>query len=119
MPEELKVAGSDLTATKVKLDDEGVVSSWSTGIAEVQLPMSYKLQNIQETERAANNAMMYNQNFHGKAVGFQRFQINDSTAIKQPLEYIAGGLTHLQEGHNNKRPLKSSDDAAVQRYKVS
>lgn len=120
MPEELKVIGSDLVAKKVKLDEDGVVSSWSTGIAEVQLPMSYKLKNIEATEKAANNALKYSLNLHGKSATYQRFQISDSSQITLPMD--AAEYSHSgSQNHDinlNKRQMKSTDDLALQRYKV-
>lgn len=119
VPDDLKVVGADLAAKKVKLDEEGVASSWSTGIAEVQLPMSYKLQNIEATERAANNALKYSQSMHGKSGGFHRFQINESQ-ITMPMgaaEFNLSNNTQGNESNSNKRPMKSTDDLAVQRYK--
>lgn len=121
VPEELKVVGSDLAAKKVKLDEEGVVSSWSTGIAEVQLPMSFKLQNIEATERAANNALKYSQSLYGKSCGYQRFQISDSSQITLPMgaaEFSSTSLAEIPDSHGYKKPMKSTDDLAVQRYKV-
>ncbi len=115
MPDELKFTCVDSISKKVKLDDEGVVSSWSTGIAEIQLPLSYKLQNIQETEQAANSGLRYYNSLNGKSGGFQRFQINDSNLFTS-----ATADTHSQEFDNtiNRKPLRSTDDLAVQRFKV-
>lgn len=60
IPEALKVAPinpSSSSSNAVKTtDDEGPATSWSTGIAEVALPMSFKLKNIKATEAAISEA---------------------------------------------------------------
>jgi hypothetical protein len=40
-----------------KLEGEETADRWLTGIVEVQLPMDYKLKNIEETERAKNKML--------------------------------------------------------------
>lgn len=39
------------TARKVE-EDAGIQGNWTTGMVEVQLPVKYKLKNIDETEKA-------------------------------------------------------------------
>mmetsp|Transcript_31959 Transcript_31959/g.46022 ORF Transcript_31959/g.46022 Transcript_31959/m.46022 type:complete len:338 (+) Transcript_31959:3-1016(+) len=53
VPDYIKVT-SQQSIRKEEINDgdiNGIKSAWSTGIAEVALPLSYKLRNIEETER--------------------------------------------------------------------
>jgi hypothetical protein len=56
VPEDL-IVKTAVTSQKVRLSEseEGPGSSWSTGIAEVALPSSYRQRNIIETEKAATS----------------------------------------------------------------
>ena len=51
VPDYIKVNFQNSISKEVLADgDEGIKSSWSTGIAEVALPVSFKLKNIEQTE---------------------------------------------------------------------
>jgi len=53
VPDYIKVTSQQSVRNEVLTDGDinGIKSAWSTGIAEVALPVSYKLRNIEETER--------------------------------------------------------------------
>lgn len=84
IPTEL-VVESSLTVTQVRVaNEEGTASSWSTGIAEVALPESYRDRNRRATEIAAmqkrieeeNQAQVLKALVESKeASGFHRFQL--------------------------------------------
>lgn len=74
-----------MTATQVRVaNEEGTASSWSTGIAEVALPDSYRDRNRRATEMAAmqkrieeeNQALVLKSLVESKETsGFHRFQL--------------------------------------------
>lgn len=109
----LHIPGVHNPISKVKMEEDGVVSSWSTGIAEVALPISYKLKNIEATEVATKSKTVQEEELrlmrqsmpyssggsrssgYGKydhltaksGNGYQRFQIVDRSIPKQLFDY--------------------------------
>jgi hypothetical protein len=85
IPAEL-VVESSLTVTQVRVaNEEGTASSWSTGIAEVALPDSFRDRNRRATEMAAmqkrieeeNQAQVLKSLVGAKGTpGFHRFQLH-------------------------------------------
>jgi len=59
LPENLKAAVESSRAKNVDDEDEmGGPLAWNTGIAEVEMPVESKMQNIEETEKARRTYMM-------------------------------------------------------------
>lgn len=112
----MKVESDNNSKVQIRFEDEnGQATSWSTGIAEVALPMSYKLKNIEETEARlhAINEEYSDQNQNQSR--YQRFQIFDN-----PVKTVSKpGIDNQSATNNNKRSLTSTDDQAFQAYKVS
>jgi hypothetical protein len=97
-------------------EEEGVVSSWSTGIAEIQLPSSYKSENITQTQEAARKAMEFKRPM--ESGGFQRFQIVDPALQSISSAVALDGSDHQAENNQNKRrKLKSTDDYVLEKFK--
>ena len=102
-------------------EEDGAASSWSTGIAEVALPMSFKLKNIEDTEKLTKKAQAYQGllQHHQSGTAYQRFQIdrNITTGFlprDAPLEHA---LPTTDVNEHQKRPLKSTDDLVASRFK--
>lgn len=105
----------NIQATKaaIKADESGIVPAWSTQLAEVALPISYKLKNIEATERIASQA--------GEAVtsssniaSMYRFNTQERAPKVHP---SMAGFDASGNNAAQKRPLKSSDDYALEQYK--
>lgn len=86
------------------------------------LPMSFKLKNIESTEKAAkvihmhSNMLLHQQN---SSTLYQRFQIDHHATVNSlphgvPLEHA---MPTNDVNENQKRPLKSTDDMVANRYK--
>jgi hypothetical protein len=109
---------SNVESGRVKIEQEGVVSSWSTGIAEIQLPSSYKDRNALETEKAARRATDSFQSRNNPHT-FQRFHIDPAT-LQANSAMPSEERTESSSNDNNpnkRRKLKSTDDLAVEKYK--
>lgn len=107
------------TATKaaLKADESGIVPAWSTQLAEVALPISFKMKNIEATERIATQA---GDNVPGAGssganiASMYRFNTQERAAKLHP------SMVEFDSSQNNagqKRPQKSSDDYALEQYK--
>ena len=96
-------------------EEEGVVSSWSTGIAEIQLPSSYKAKNIAQTEEAARKAVELKRPL--ETGGFQRFQVVDPVLQSMSSAIPTDDPNQQQHNHNKRRKLKSSDDYVLEKFK--
>lgn len=113
--------GKKVHATAAKADEE-VVSTWSTGIAEVALPASFKIKNISATEQAARKRLDLYSSSHPSATGGERagdhagqvrFQVPDqSTAAASD----AGGQPR-HVSNTSFRPESSSDLKALLDFK--
>jgi septation ring formation regulator EzrA len=119
IPDELRVVTTEVAAKKVKIEEEqGTASSWSTGIAEVELPMTFKLRNIEETERAAQQALQVPQTT--KSTGFRRFQLNANMPMQSAsAAFDAQTAVPVVSSKVDHRNLRSTDDMVIQQFKVS
>lgn len=106
------------TTAALKADESGIVPAWSTQLAEVALPISFKLKNIEATERIATQA---GDNVPGAGpsgganiASMYRFNTQERAAKLHP------SMAEFDSSQNNagqKRPQKSSDDYALEQYK--
>jgi hypothetical protein len=105
-------------------EEEGVVSSWSTGIAEIELPSAYKIQNYMETAEATSNHGIGNGLFSTVST-FQRFQKTDpfyqsKVVPSEAVSSLKGEDSHRHNNYDNNRKRKfqkSTDDLALEKYK--
>jgi hypothetical protein len=105
-------------------EEEGVVSSWSTGIAEIELPSSYKVQNYMETAQATSNQGFGNGLFSNVST-FQRFQKTDpfyqsKVVPSEAVSSLKGEDHHHNNNYHDNRKRKfqkSTDDLALEKYK--
>ncbi len=138
VPEELKVTTVATTKT-IRGHEEEVVSTWSTGIAEVALPLSFKMKNIIDTGAAVRRKQEQegldkptkSNNFNG----YQRFHLHDNSLTKLSsslhespsallactdhafLAQLAQAQEHFEKEKVRKSSAKSTDDRALQRFK--
>lgn len=106
----------------MKLEDEGVASSWSTGIAEIQLPMNYKAQNAMETQEATRRVDSFVSQQRIDKTTYSRFQIVDpslqSSAIpREELQKLEGSEDATSGETRKRRFQRSTDDLVVERFK--
>lgn len=61
VPDYIKVTSEQSIVPEVQGDEDlnGIKAAWSTGIAEVALPVSFKLKNIEETEKIVNAKLLH------------------------------------------------------------
>jgi hypothetical protein len=101
--------------------DNGIVPAWSTQLAEVALPIKFKLKNIEETERAAVEDAARTGSGPSNIAAAYRFNSYERAPKLHPaMEGFVdeAALAHVAAGEqSNKRPLKSSDDRALDQYK--
>ncbi len=143
----LHVPGVHHPASKVKMEEDGVVSSWSTGIAEVALPISYKLKNIEATEQATKSitiqeeelrlmrqSMPYSSSGSSSSYGkhdhiaassgniYQRFQIVDRSIPKQLFDYslsqFVSNDTSLQEALLDSKEAKEEHEQLQEQQQI-
>ena len=92
---------------------EGGGLSWSTGIAEVSLPIDYKIKNIEATEEAKRLRQQELEMARAKdAVGDKKYTLslgNKTASYIQEIDRTNGG--NRSEGFEH-----STDDAAVGRF---
>jgi hypothetical protein len=93
-------------------EGSGPGRSWSTGIAEVALPIDYKLQNIEATEIARKKVeeKLSSQQEHSKKTETVIFQ-------NQKLNVPTRATPKLMTGFGPNRHQFSSDDATLERFK--
>lgn len=106
----------------MKLEDEGVASSWSTGIAEIQLPMNYKAKNAIETQEATRRVDSFVSQQRTDKTTYSRFQIVDpslqSSAIpREELQKLEGSEDAISGETRKRRFQRSTDDLVVERFK--
>lgn len=94
----------------MKVGEGSGPGSWSTGIAEVALPIDYKLQNIEATEiarkKVEEQVTSQQQAKKSETVMFQNQRLNVSRATPK-----------LMTGFGLNRHQTSSDDATFDRFK--
>lgn len=127
------VNNTSASSAKGESDINGISSSWAAGIAEVALPMNFKLKNIEETEAAAALDREARKGGKEKGTGYyQRFQVVDSNRgggqnkgqQQQKSNANAESSTSQSQNNNNnpnkdglKRSQMSHDDISFDRYK--
>lgn len=123
--------GTQKSATVDDIADNGIVPAWSTQLAEVALPISFKLKNIEATERLA--ASTGGATHANKSSTNYRFSTQERTMKVHPSmapfatelvpEGAATGYQTKNKGTGSgaagggKRPQQSSDDYALSQYK--
>ena len=88
--------------------------AWSTQLAEVALPISYKLKNIEATERIASQAGESVASGSSNIAAMYRFNTQERAPKVHP---SMAGFDASDNNAAQKRPLKSSDDYALEQYK--
>jgi hypothetical protein len=138
IPKEL-IVESKLTSSQIRVaNEEGNASSWSTGIAEVALPESFRERNRRATEIAAVQLQQEENRrltiAHGNVVAsevteYRRFQLNweeskmaNAHLVPREMAAVTGAVSAPPDTDagavvGSKRPLYSTDDAAVKRFK--
>lgn len=138
IPKEL-IVESKLTSSQIRVaNEEGNASSWSTGIAEVALPESFRERNRRATEIAAVQLQQEENRrltiAHGNVVAsevteYRRFQLNweesklaNAHLVPREMATVTGAVSAPPDTDGgavvgSKRPLYSTDDAAVKRFK--
>eukprot|EP00981_Chlorochromonas_danica_P001393 scaffold296_cov164-Ochromonas_danica.AAC.10 len=131
IPEELKGLPFSSTTKKGEHEEE-VVATWSTGIAEVVLPSSFKAKNIKDTEAAARRRQQEEedrrrQNRLSNEIkgGFQRFHVPYDSMVP-PTVLQSKEASTTQDSSNlptdsirlkGVRPQRASDDKVFSQYK--
>eukprot|EP01105_Mastigella_eilhardi_P019010 TRINITY_DN4452_c0_g1_i3.p1 TRINITY_DN4452_c0_g1~~TRINITY_DN4452_c0_g1_i3.p1 ORF type:complete len:292 (+),score=111.82 TRINITY_DN4452_c0_g1_i3:16-891(+) len=110
-------------ASLVKKDAEH--TNWLAGITEVELPIEYKLRNIEETEEAKRSvvhqqrAQSGGSNFHflnGSRDQFDQMAVPNYAEEPASHSTAAGGAAP-RAPETRKRELRATDDLAVARFK--
>lgn len=105
---------------KVGGEEDGAASSWSTGIAEVALPMKFKLKNIEETEMLTKGVSAHHGllQHHQSGIAYQRFQIDQKVNTGfLPFDAAQHAMPTGDINANNKRALTSTDNIVAERFK--
>eukprot|EP00741_Cyanophora_paradoxa_P008998 tig00001424_g8711.t1 len=102
---------------------EDTAGAWLTGIMEVQLPIDYKLKNIEETEAAKRRMIEERKARMASSTGISTGVVNYNAAYSQHAalrraEVRAPGAEGAEEERGRKRAAASSDDAALRRFKA-
>ena len=125
----VQVENIQATKDAVKAEDNGIVPAWSTQLAEVALPISFKMRNIEATERIATKAgenMGQRPGGGSNIASMYRFNTQERAAKLHPsmtgfdASSAPGGAPSSSADGNKggqKRPMKSSDDYALEQYK--
>lgn len=110
-----------VTTETVKSNDGDVVAGWSTGIAEVALPQTFKLKNIAQTEAAARRIqeqeqiqeiMRRNANSN---MSFSRFHVQDHEQREMSSALVPA--EDQQDSKGRRREEKATDLKVFQGYK--
>lgn len=101
-----------------------MVARWSTGIAEVALPSSFREKTYAETEAMAKKRREIEEleslvRKNATSSGFARFHVEDPTFSVIPVELLAPKIAESASQPNNRanRPERASDFQAFGEFK--